>query len=273
MNDWVFPVGTRLWKEFRLPAAGVPAGRMRRIETRLLWKQAEDRWLRAVYVWSEDESQALQVKDGIASAPGTNGYGIPAQGDCVRCHGGRVDNVLGFEAILLAAPEASGLTYAELARSGLLTVAGGGAPPPQEALQVPGNGVERRALGLLHTNCGVSCHHPKGFATHFEMRLEVGEDGRVGGVAASRIVATAINQPSKFRPAGAPKGTLYYRIRPGDPERSTLLYQMARRDAPGGLPEQMPPLATRRVDVEGVAAVRAWIASMSPAAGYPAPAP
>jgi mono/diheme cytochrome c family protein len=48
---------------------------------------------------------------------------------------------------------------------------------------------------------------------------------------------------------------------------------MARRDAPGGPPEQMPPLATRRVDEEGVAAVRAWIEAMSPAAGYPAAAP
>lgn len=269
MNDWVFPVGTKLWKEFRVPATD---GRMRRVETRLLWKQAEDRWLRAVYAWSEDGARATQVKEGVARVAGTEDYGIPAQTDCVRCHAGRVDNVLGFEAIQLAAPEASGLTYAELLRLGLLD-AGGNAAPTVEALQVPGSAIERPALGWLHVNCGVSCHHPRGFATHFQMRLEVGADGEVGGVAASPVFATAINQPAKLRPAGAPAKPAYYRVRPGDPARSMVMHGITRRDAPGAPPEQMPPLATRRVDEAGVAAVRAWIAAMTPALGYPRPAP
>ncbi len=269
MNDWVFPVGAKLWKEFRLPGAD---GRVRRVETRLLWKQAEDRWLRAVYAWSEDGARAAQVKEGVARAAGTDDYAIPAQTDCVRCHGGRVDNVLGFEAIQLAAPEASGLTYAELVRLGLLDT-GGSAAPPLDALQVPGSAIERRALGWMHANCGVSCHHPRGFATHFEMRLEVGADGKVGDVADTRVFATAINQPAKLRPAGAPARPVYYRVRPGDPERSMLVHGISRRDLPGAPPEQMPPLATRRIDEAGVAAVRAWIAAMTPAAGYPRPAP
>lgn len=271
MNDWVFPVGTRLWKEFRLPSTGAD-GKARRIETRLLWKQAEDRWMRAVYAWSEDGARAAQVKEGVAQVAGTDGYAIPAQTDCVRCHGGRVDEVLGFEAIQLATPEASGLTYAELSRLGLLDT-GTSAAPAASALQVPGSDVERRALGWLHANCGVSCHHPRGFAAHFEMRLEVGADGKVGDVAASRVYATAINKPSKLRPTSAPAQLAMYRIRPGDPERSTLFYSIARRDPPGAPPEQMPPLATRRVDEAGVAAVRAWIGAMTPAAGYPRAAP
>jgi hypothetical protein len=48
---------------------------------------------------------------------------------------------------------------------------------------------------------------------------------------------------------------------------------MSRRDVPGAPPEQMPPLATRRVDEATVAAVRAWIEAMTPAAGYPRAAP
>ncbi|KYF66344.1 hypothetical protein [Sorangium cellulosum] len=269
MNDWSFPVGTRLWKEFRLPVAGAP----RRIETRLLWKTAEDRWTRATYAWSEDGARALQVKAGVPHVPGTDGYAIPAQVDCIRCHAGKTDNPVGFEAIQLAAPEASGLTYAELVQRGLLSTAAGGALPGPGALDVPGSATERRALGLLHANCGVSCHHPLGVATHFEMRLNIDASGRVGDVRGARVYQTAINQPSKLRPPGAPPEARYYRIRPLDPDRSTLLRAMARRDAPGAPPEQMPPLATRRVDEAGVAAVRAWIEAMTPAAGYPPAAP
>ncbi|WP_433934868.1 hypothetical protein AB3662_09665 [Sorangium cellulosum] len=269
MNDWSFPVGTRLWKEFRVPVAGAA----RPIETRLLWKTAEDRWTRATYAWSEDGARALQVKAGVPRVPGTDGYAIPAQVDCIRCHAGKTDNPLGFEAIQLAAPEASGLTYAELVQRGLLSTTSGGALPDPGALDVPGSATERRALGLLHANCGVSCHHPLGVATHFEMRLNIDASGRVGDVRGARVYQTAINKPSKVRPPGAPPEARYYRIRPLDPDRSTLLRAMSRRDAPGAPPEQMPPLATRRVDEAGVAAVRAWIEAMTPAAGYPPAAP
>lgn len=44
-------------------------------------------------------------------------------------------------------------------------------------------------------------------------------------------------------------------ITPGDPERSRLLELVARR----GARLHMPPLATERVDEEGVALIHAWI--------------
>ncbi|WP_437946067.1 hypothetical protein WME98_35375 [Sorangium sp. So ce296] len=269
MNDWIFPVGAKLWKEFRTPAS---AGG-RRLETRLLWKTAEDRWTRATYVWSEDGESALQVKAGVPHVPGADGYAIPAQVDCIRCHAGKTDNPLGFEAVQLAARGAGGLTYPELVQRGLLSTSAGGPLPSAAALEVPGTEAERRALGLLHANCGVSCHHPLGVATHFELRLDIDAAGRVGDVRGTRAYQTAINQPAKLRPPGAPPGARYYRLRPRDPDRSTLLRAMARRDAPGAPPEQMPPLATRRVDEDAVAAVRAWIEAMTPAAGYPPAAP
>ena len=40
MDEWTFPVGTRIWKEFRLPLGD--AGTETRIETRLLWKIGAD---------------------------------------------------------------------------------------------------------------------------------------------------------------------------------------------------------------------------------------
>src|SRR5207247_9795538 len=41
VDDWTFPVGTKVWKEFR--------HKERKIETRLFWKVAADRWARAAY--------------------------------------------------------------------------------------------------------------------------------------------------------------------------------------------------------------------------------
>ena len=260
MNEWIFPVGTKLWKEFRVPVRG----RLRRVETRLLWKTAEDQWVRAVYAWSQDESRATVLTAGIDQVPGTNGYAIPPQTACVQCHAGRIDGVLGFEAILLAAPEAEGLDYDELLRRGWLD-GGEREPAPSSGLQIPGVDIERRALGLLHVDCGVSCHHARGGATHFETRLVVDAEGHVGSVEATRVYRTAVNAPSKLRPAGAaPDAATFYRIRPADPAKSTVLYTMRVRDAPGtNVREQMPPLASKRPDEEGARTIEAWIRQMS----------
>ncbi|MCA8978579.1 MAG: hypothetical protein KDC14_01040, partial [Planctomycetes bacterium] len=48
-DDWRFPVGTRLWKEFSLG---------RRVETRYMEKLADGGWRRLVFVWDADESDA-----------------------------------------------------------------------------------------------------------------------------------------------------------------------------------------------------------------------
>ena len=45
------------------------------------------------------------------------------------------------------------------------------------------------------------------------------------------------------------------RVVPGDPEHSALLYRMRQRGNIG----QMPPIATERVDPDGIEAVRQWI--------------
>lgn len=46
-------------------------------------------------------------------------------------------------------------------------------------------------------------------------------------------------------------------IAPGDPSRSVLLERMSRRG-----PRQMPPLGTNRIDEQGTALIREWIASL-----------
>ncbi len=57
-DDWVFPPGTRFWKEF---------GFGRPVETRYLERRRDGTWLYATYVWSEDGREArLAPEFGIA---------------------------------------------------------------------------------------------------------------------------------------------------------------------------------------------------------------
>jgi hypothetical protein len=264
MNAWVFPVGTKLWKEFRLPIAGSGTPL---VETRMMEKTAPGTWAFATYVWSADQRSATRVRSGIMPFPGTANYEVPKERACLQCHRGRRDRVLGFEAVLLAAPEARGLTYANLSARGLLDT-GKTPPPAAAALGIPGSPIERDAIGRLHANCGISCHSPTGSAP-FSMRIDIVDGATPRGVEQTSVFAEAIGQPSSFSPEGGMGN--YDRIRPTDPERSTVFYRLSKRDAPGGF-EQMPPLATHVVDSALVESVGAWVRSMT-ASPYPAPSP
>ena len=57
-NEWQFPIGTKVWKEFSF------AGR--KVETRFIWRAAADAWVFASYAWNEDGTEAtLAPADGI----------------------------------------------------------------------------------------------------------------------------------------------------------------------------------------------------------------
>ncbi|HYQ04353.1 MAG TPA: hypothetical protein VER96_37025, partial [Polyangiaceae bacterium] len=87
-NEWVFPVGTKVWKEFK--RAG------RRIETRMWHKTDTDYWVSATYAWNRDESAAQRSGGGdIPLGDGT--YHIPTSDECTDCHRGRTDRILGFD--------------------------------------------------------------------------------------------------------------------------------------------------------------------------------
>ncbi|MEO9142743.1 MAG: hypothetical protein ABI332_10740, partial [Polyangiaceae bacterium] len=152
MDQWRFPVGTKLWKEFAFGG--------KRIETRYYVKTgvatldgSPGDWTWATYQWSDDQTSAHQVTDGVADA-GPNGYSIPSHADCTECHNGSVnDRPLGFEAFGLGMPGATGETLAALQTEGRLSVS-----PPSTTVNVPDDGKgSKDALPYLHMNCGVSC--------------------------------------------------------------------------------------------------------------------
>jgi hypothetical protein len=172
--------------------------------------------------------------------------------------------VLGWDYLLLG-PGAEGVTREQLAREGVL--------PAQNAV-IPGDDVERRALGYLHVNCGVSCHNttPRSEAQDvgFELRLEIADLASVQTTAAVRTGINRSPTPAALTfTAGLPEGGRYYDFRPGDRARSLALARMGVRT----FLTQMPQIGTNRVDAEGVELIGAWIDRMTPDRGYPAGAP
>jgi hypothetical protein len=262
-NDLTFPVGAKFWKEFRAPNGG------RLLETRLLQK-VDAGWVYTAYVWSEDQQTATQNNDGVENLLGT-GHVVPNRDQCDECHRGRKDKILGWDALMLGAG-AQGLTRDTLVQRGLFA-------PGKElpSLSIPGDEVERAALGYLHANCGVSCHNTnpraKGGTSGLNLRLDA---ATLSSVVQTPAVTTSINKvPSTNEkhtgvvlPAGSEARGYFYGIRPGDPTHSFILARMKVRGADGA----MPQLATNVVDQAGVAAVTAWIERMASPA-YPAPAP
>ena len=178
---------------------------------------------------------------------------------CQYCHQGRPDDVLGFEAVALAAPGASQMTLASLAAEGLLT------HPPEGPLRVPGDPVERDALGWLHMSCGTSCHNAGGpaAASGFLTRLDVAS---LGAVSSTDAFKTGWNVASRYSIPGEART---YRLAACDEAASAAYYRAARRDGVGGTPAgtQMPPVDTHRVDPEGLAELAAWIDERCDAGG------
>jgi hypothetical protein len=251
MDQWTFPVGTKLWKEFRLGGL--------RVETRLLWKRPDFTWLRTTYAWSIDQSTATELTTGRLGWNGTS-YEIPAQTACQDCHAGRLDNVLGFEAVSLAAPAATGLTMNALVAEGLLT------QPPTAPIVVPGTATESAALGWLHANCGIACHNTTSFdcASTLYMRLNVAS---LATVRTTDTWNTAVGKPlSGLDTAFVPPWPML-RITPGNPRASAISFRASVRDTEPSQSNQMPPLDTHVVPDAGVAILNAWIQSIPADAG------
>ncbi len=252
MDDWVFPVGTKVWKQFTV------GGQV--IETRLLWKTsaAQYGWNVLDYRWSSDAKSATLLLDGETNVNGTS-YEIPSQTQCFECHEGRNDMLLGFDLVGLGAPGGAGLHLSDLVSQGRLTQS-----PPATTVTIPedGTGKAAAALGYLHVNCGVTCHNANSAAqanfTGLFMKLlaaQMAPDGGTGPVNQLDTYTTTVNVTA----IDMPNNTNWKRIAPGDATHS-LLPQMARaRDPNAGVFSPMPPIVSHQPDPTGIGTVEAWI--------------
>jgi hypothetical protein len=272
-DTFVFPDGTKFWKEFRVKGAD---GLVRLAETRLLQK-SPDGWLYTSYVWNAAQTEAVQMNNmtGVPKQDvGGTSHTVPTRDQCNECHGGRGDQILGFDALMLG-PGALGITRDKLVELDLVS---GDIP----ALAIPGNELEKAALGYLHANCGISCHNEnpssKGFDSGLFLKLEKGELATVSATDAFRSAfpeketgVLGFKSPSpNAKLDGLPSiDRAWIAVRPGDPGRSLLVARQRLRGVDG----QMPRIGTNFVDETGVSTVADWIAAMTTVGGYPAAKP
>jgi hypothetical protein len=210
---WVFPVGTRVWKEFSFSG--------RRVETRFM-DRGPDGWTYAAYAWREDGRDAVLVSERGRRNAYPLGAGrshtIPGVNDCKACHQGGRAEVLGFSALQLSPDRDPGALHADvglldiedLIEKGLLV----GVPQERRRPRIETtSAAERTALGYLHGNCG-HCHNDHGSLKNIGLSLR-----HVSGAVVPRALENTIDQPvRKLAPGQSPDAIL--RVEPRHPERT-----------------------------------------------------
>ena len=249
-NEWVFPRGTKVWKEF------IRDNKV--VETRLWQKVQPGFWVDATYAWNADLSEAVSSAGGDLPW-GTDGgvYHIPTPDECQQCHKGRTDRILGFEQVSLGLAGATGLTLAELVKEDLIS------PVPSRTNLVVGDdgtGAAAAPLKWLHINCGTTCHNDNANSTAFgaSMRLRLDPtllDGRSSVNFPSRLTTLGVG-------ASTPAWSGHTRIIPGDSTHSLLVQLITNRGTDNPVSNQMPPIATLLVDPTDTKVVADWIGKM-----------
>lgn len=175
-NNWVYPQGTIFFKNFAYSENKENVTTYTNIETRILEKTTSaigaDAWRPSVYVWSDDQTDAVYTTDGADIPLKYNSYDytykVPSLASCTQCHRGNNDMAAGFNQLQLD----SGLgVHSDLHSyfdKGLLSKR----PtiyndiPNLDPTKVSGfsDSPEQKAIGYLSTNCS-GCHSPKGVAS------------------------------------------------------------------------------------------------------------
>jgi hypothetical protein len=258
MDHWVFPAGTKVWKQF------IVGGQL--AETRLIWKVDPYDWVYLDYRWSADGSSATRLDVGEKNVNGTT-FEIPATNVCHQCHDGSGDTVLGIDFVGIGVAGAEGVTLQSLAQQNRFTVT-----PPVTTVVIPedATGKAAAALGWLHVNCGISCHtdymganaNGVSFYTKLVASQLLAPDGGVGPVSGLDTYTTSVGQSANQ----ALNGITGYRIDPGHASDSIVSLLSANRcvDDAGVGCVQMPTIVTHVPDDAGLALVNAWINALPP---------
>jgi uncharacterized repeat protein (TIGR03806 family) len=243
-GDWDFPNGTVLRKDFRLGN--------QLVETRLFMRHPDGVWAGYSYEWNGQQTDATLVVGGKTSTVAGQQWVFPSDAQCLQCHSTAAGRSLGLETRQLA----FNITYPQTGRNAhqLVTLNSINVLSPQIAdpttvtpypdpYGATGTLTER-ARAYLHTNCS-QCHRP-------------------GGPAQSTMdlrYSTALNATNAcdIAPQNGDLGIANARlIAPGAAARSIVVARANRRDA-----NQMPPLATTRIDTAGVTLLTQWIDSLT----------
>ena len=241
-GDFDFPNGSVLVKNFTLGNS--------LIETRLFMRYADTgNWAGYTYRWNARIPDATLVTGGLVASISGQDWVYPSEAQCLQCHTAAAGRSLGLEVQQLN----SNFTYSSTGRTanqldtlqtiGAFTAAPAkvtAMPDPADATQA----VADRARAYLHTNCA-QCHRPSG-GTPVSLDLRY-------------TTAIASTNTCNVAPASGDLGVSGARvIAPGDSTHSVLYLRMSRRDA-----NQMPPVASHKVDTDGAALLQQWINGMN----------
>jgi hypothetical protein len=260
VDDWVFPVGTRLWKEFGFGG--------RKAETRMLWRSAADTWTYATYVWNEAQTDAMLAPPEGALAPvevtAGKPHAIPSREDCRTCHENGRTPVLGFTALQLSTDRDPLAPHAEPLQPGMVTLQTLlderllEPVHPQlaaNAPRIPATGPARAALGYLAANCG-HCHNER--STVATVRFPLLMPAYASAAQVEETIEALVSRAAKWDAPHAPPGTTVL-VKPGAPDLSALFLRMRSRRPSS----QMPPLGTVVPDRAAVNLVSAWIEELA----------
>ncbi len=244
-NDWDFPSGTVLMKNFRIGS--------RLVETRLLMRHPDGDWGGFTYEWNSQQTDANLLTGGALRDIGGQQWIFPNEAQCLQCHTAAAGRSLGLETAQLNRDH----TYPQTGRTAneLLTLNGIGLftpaitnPSSQPALTDPTNtgaSLVNRARAYLHTNCA-QCHRPGGpTGVNLDLRYTT-----------SFTATNTCNVTPQGGDLGiGPNARV---IAPGNAANSVLIQRVNRRDGYG-----MPPLGSRQVDAAGVTLLSQWVNSLS----------
>ena len=258
-GEWAFPDGTVFVKTFELATNESRPELRRRLETRLLVRDATGGVYGLTYKWRADNSDAdllaTNLTEAILIHTATGGvrtqqWYYPSRQDCLTCHTANAGLVLGVKTRQLNRDYTypSGVTDNQLRvwnRLGWfntnLDAADLKSFPKLAAAEDLSRSLTDRARSYLDANCA-QCHRPKGTVAYFDARYDtpLAQQNLVGGrvlidqrIDGARIVA------------------------PNDIWRSLLFMRANTVEA-----FKMPTLARNEIDVRGMALLRQWIESL-----------
>jgi uncharacterized repeat protein (TIGR03806 family) len=257
-GPWTFPNGTVFVKNFSLPVDDTNPKILRRLETRLLVRDAEGNVYGASYKWRGDLSDADLVNTGITepvkikttTGTRTQNWFFPGRQDCLTCHTPQSSGVLGVNARQLNGDfkYSNGATDNQLRTLNHIRVFDSQLdenkiPQFEKLVSVTDTSapLELRARSYFDSNCA-QCHRPGGVEAFFDARFEtpLSHQGIINGPVENPL---GIDGAKIIVPADLARSVLFHRI-----------------NIVGDL--QMPPIARNVTDRVAVATIAAWINSL-----------